>query len=172
MNEWLLWWPKETRVLLVTPDLHQPLREPVVLGVIRGWQFLCVHVSPSPQQATTVRWILMNVPQTRVWTKEPALTTLVATPATVLCLTQVSTAGQQARVGVCPVRGSASTASQWLGSEMPLWGLSAWWLLVSQALQKHGGSETAYFMYAFLCLWVFIYLVLWCWESIPRPYVC
>lgn len=131
MNEWLLWWPKETRVLSVTPDLHQPLREPVLHGVVRGWQFQCVHVSPSPQQATTVRWILMNVPQTRVWTKEPALTTLVATLVTVLCLTQVGTAGQQARGGclpctrqcyhcvsvaqvrarggVCSVRGSAST---------------------------------------------------------------
>lgn len=42
----LLQWPQEMCVLSVTPDLRQPLREPVVHEVIRSWQFQCVHVSP------------------------------------------------------------------------------------------------------------------------------
>lgn len=42
----LLQWPQEMRVLSVTPDLHHPLREPVVREVIRSWQFQCVHVFP------------------------------------------------------------------------------------------------------------------------------
>lgn len=122
----LLQWPQEMCVLSVTPDLRQPLREPVVHEVIRGWQFQCVHVSPFSPTGYNCQ---VNINECA---SNPCLNqgTCFDDISGYTCHCALPYTGEYCRPagqrGVSALYGAVrAPASQWLRSERPLWGLRA-----------------------------------------------